>query len=624
MPSDRYMDREDWARNGGYQSRATPQLPKAVSAYVAPDPVVQTPVPTVMAPTTPAVNIRASTAETPVTPPATTPPATGGIINSAVSGAVTNASGAAIPDAAIGAKAPATVQYDPSKSFGANMTAQTAGLDLNALAKTPLATDPAQIARVTTPAANTESTTTTPTTSGGPPPRTSSGQSQAAADGLSLRVDPTTGLVNIYTRDGRLMTHLGNTTGGKLDGMEIQNVLRSDEVSRWGFNADEVAAAYKPYVNDHTYQQILGSTFAPRTGAAPIPKAEELDAASKKQAAWEAYAADNGGYDAAWNSWQRLQNGGASGGGIIAPVVERAQTSNWNVTPEQTVAAQMRKIMDEDGVDMQTARAEALMAANDRGMINSSFAVGAAQDAVRRSALDIAKPDAMTYADAARTNAGASNQTSMFNAGQGNQWNTNQLDRDWKTSERKDTQNWQTSERKDTQNWQSNENSTDRSWKTGERLGTQSWQSGESEKDRTWKTAESGKDRVWQSGEKLAERNARIDEYKFNAQTQKDLKDIGFKYEKELNADANLDKQYGMFVDALFKIDSDPNLDAPAKEALKYQQFKAFESYAKLRGLKLDLSFGDQYKPVATTTTGGGSGGGGGGSGGSTVGQTDG
>lgn len=305
--------------------------------------------------------------------------------------------------------------------------------------------------------------------------------------------------------------------------------------------------------------------------------------------------------------------------GIIAPVVERAQVTNWEVKPEQTVKRQVNDIIAEDSPLMQQARANALMQMNERGMINSSMATGAAQAAVMDRAIDIGGRDATTYADAARTNAGASNQNSMFNSGQGNQWNTNQLDRDWKTSERKDTQNWQSGENATDRGWRTSERLGTQGWQTSERLGTQgfqsgenskdrTWKSGESALDRTWKTAEASTDRTWQSGEKLLERNARIDEYKFNAQTQKDLKDLGFKYEKELNADANLDKQYGMFVDSLFRIDSDPNLDAASKDALKYQQFQAFESYTKIRGLKLDLSFGDKYKPIPALT-GGSSGG---------------
>ena len=49
---------------------------------------------------------------------------------------------------------------------------------------------------------------------------------------------------------------------------------------------------------------------------------------------------------------------------------------------------------------------------NERGLINSSLAAGATQDALIRNGLQIAQPDASTFADAAKTN-----------AGQGNAWN---------------------------------------------------------------------------------------------------------------------------------------------------------------------------------------------------------
>jgi hypothetical protein len=218
-----------------------------------------------------------------------------------------------------------------------------------------------------------------------------------------------------------------------------------------------------------------------------------------------------------------------------------------------TVRNQVKDTIAEDGPLMQQARANAQMQANERGMVNSSFATGAAQAAVMDRAIDMGKQDANTNAQSGQFNADSANKNSMFNAGQTNQWNTNQLDRDWKTSERKDTQSWQTSERKDTQNWTSKEKQLDRA--------------------------------------------ATVDQYKFDATTRKELTELDFKYRKELDSDSGFNDQYKMYVDALYKIDADPNLDAPAKQKLKYQQAVAFESFAKMKGLKLDLDFSSQYIP---------------------------
>jgi hypothetical protein len=282
---------------------------------------------------------------------------------------------------------------------------------------------------------------------------------------------------------------------------------------------------------------------------------------------------------------------------LVAPVVERAAVEKWNVTPEQTVKRQVNDIIAEDSPLMQQARAGALMQANERGLVNSSMAAGAAQAAVMDKAIQIGGQDANTYSQAAQTNAGAANTNSMFNAGQSNQWNTNQLDRDFTKSERIDSQGWQTSERKDSQNWQSGENSADRTWKSGESAADRNFTSTERKDSQNWQTGENTATRTATSAEKALDRQAQVEAYKFDATTQKELKDLSVKYQKELDSDAAFNDQYKMYVDALYKIDQNTEITDPkAKQLMKYQAAVAFESYAKLKGLKLDLDFSGQFK----------------------------
>lgn len=93
-----------------------------------------------------------------------------------------------------------------------------------------------------------------------------------------------------------------------------------------------------------------------------------------------------------------------------------AAVTNWNVTPDQLVENRTNNIIKADSPLMQMARGAAMQQGNERGLVNSSMAVGAAQDAVLRNALQIATPDAATYAGAARFNADANNTVGMFNA----------------------------------------------------------------------------------------------------------------------------------------------------------------------------------------------------------------
>lgn len=88
---------------------------------------------------------------------------------------------------------------------------------------------------------------------------------------------------------------------------------------------------------------------------------------------------------------------------------------------KQTVAGQLNKIIDADGPLQQQAAARSRAAMADRGLVNSSMAVGAGQAAVIDSAMPIAQQDAATYSAAAAQRVSERNQTNQFNANQANQ-----------------------------------------------------------------------------------------------------------------------------------------------------------------------------------------------------------
>ena len=86
----------------------------------------------------------------------------------------------------------------------------------------------------------------------------------------------------------------------------------------------------------------------------------------------------------------------------------------WDITPDQTVAGQVKSIIDSDSPLMQQAATSGLQQANKRGLINSSMAVGATQDSLYRAATPIAGADAATNANAAQFNANAQNQFGLI------------------------------------------------------------------------------------------------------------------------------------------------------------------------------------------------------------------
>ena len=108
-----------------------------------------------------------------------------------------------------------------------------------------------------------------------------------------------------------------------------------------------------------------------------------------------------------------------------------AKPEAYTVAPNQTVAAQLKGIIDSGSPLMQQAEARARDTMNARGLINSTQAITAGQSAVIGAAMPIATADAATYDRAAANTTTARNaadlqtaqlktQTSQFNAGQTN------------------------------------------------------------------------------------------------------------------------------------------------------------------------------------------------------------
>ena len=96
-------------------------------------------------------------------------------------------------------------------------------------------------------------------------------------------------------------------------------------------------------------------------------------------------------------------------------------TKDWSVDNDQTVQNQLKGIIEANSPLMQQARTNALQSMNQRGLVNSSMAIGAGQDAVIRNALPIAQQDATLYGNRAKYNADVANQMAQFNAGAENQ-----------------------------------------------------------------------------------------------------------------------------------------------------------------------------------------------------------
>lgn len=91
------------------------------------------------------------------------------------------------------------------------------------------------------------------------------------------------------------------------------------------------------------------------------------------------------------------------------------------VTSDQTVQGQLKNILDTDSPLMQQAAVRANQAANEKGLMNSSIAVGAGQAAVMDKALPIATSDAGTYERANTNTVNSQNAALNFGAAGENQ-----------------------------------------------------------------------------------------------------------------------------------------------------------------------------------------------------------
>lgn len=98
--------------------------------------------------------------------------------------------------------------------------------------------------------------------------------------------------------------------------------------------------------------------------------------------------------------------------------------NTWDINPEatndqsQTVAKQLTGLISSNSPLLQKARADSLAQMNQRGLANSSMALGEGEKAVIASALPIAQQDANTFAQQAQFNATQGNAMNQFNAGQ--------------------------------------------------------------------------------------------------------------------------------------------------------------------------------------------------------------
>lgn len=113
--------------------------------------------------------------------------------------------------------------------------------------------------------------------------------------------------------------------------------------------------------------------------------------------------------------------GGLLYSGANTPQAATYTPTMQTVSDKSTVQNQLANITANGSALNTQAETAARQAMSSRGLLNSSIAVGAAQDAVLKNAMPVAQQDASTYASTDSANAGYRNTADQFNAGQKNQ-----------------------------------------------------------------------------------------------------------------------------------------------------------------------------------------------------------
>ena len=175
-----------------------------------------------------------------------------------------------------------------------------------------------------------------------------------------------------------------------------------------------MATATNPFAGKTTAQMAQEAA-----GAVKAPTTTGYTAGQMGATGYDAATAGVSGYGAAEQDAVGYDANKAAAAGYQAGT---AQGTNWNVDPtKQTVQGQIEGIIAKESPLMQQAQTSALQQMNRRGLLSSSMAIGAGQEAVLKSALPIAQADAATYGAAAKYNADVQNQMAQFNTAAANE-----------------------------------------------------------------------------------------------------------------------------------------------------------------------------------------------------------
>lgn len=168
---------------------------------------------------------------------------------------------------------------------------------------------------------------------------------------------------------------------------------------------------------------VPGSTSTPSPGTATKADTGGLIASAQKIQPVNAYTATKATLPDAMTAVEATKPTALKANKATTPAgytAGQAAASTWTVDPDQTVDAQLNRILAQDSEFQQANVASAMGAANKRGVLNTTMAAGAGRLAGIQSAMPMAQQNADTYAKAAGQNAALGTDVSKFNAAERN------------------------------------------------------------------------------------------------------------------------------------------------------------------------------------------------------------
>jgi len=215
------------------------------------------------------------------------------------------------------------------------------------------------------------------------------------------------------------------------------------------------------------------------------------------------------------------------------------KTTDWADTEKQTVAGQVQGLIKSESPLMQLAETQAKQQMNQRGLLNTSMAVGAGQEAVIKQALPIAQQDATLYANMAKYNAQIANEQAAFEAAAKNK----------AAADNAAAANAAASFEAAAKNTASANYSKDLNASVSQMM------------DIAFKTATSNADNV-----------TKVLTQQIDADTRKYLIDMEATYKNQMQASASANEMYQQITKNIADIMANPDLDVKAKQAAVDQQ----------------------------------------------------